>query len=598
MPSLKFIIGGDASPFAKAMGIVATAGTAAGQRTMQEFKKAAAVIEETRANIIAMGGSTKFVDAALVTVNSQMFQLEQKTMAAKMAADALAQSYAKVKLGLGDEADRRAVMLSEATRTPDKDAVQRGKAKRALRQQGVSEYEEKLAAKAAGAEEYAAKKAKDAHAAKEAAIAAGMDKRAARLAMVAEYEERLARKAAGAAEYAEKQKLAWRDRTATMRAGQTQSFVTGNNSTLARPRASFGVASSMFVSVARDSAASLASGAPITQVIAQQAPQVLQALTMMRLGMVAVGISAAAVGAVIAFKIVKGLYDAHVGTERVLEGFRRVKAMTETLEMKISEKLTAKINELDSKLKAINRARQEGNNALSSGDAQAELEKEFLLTEFSNKKVKSKEEELELQKQLLAIDLKRAFAAQEAAKKAMDESEPVAKAALQLEQLNQEYDQKKKQFDTLESGMLRREANPATGKVWTTDEWRAESRRWGGESSSLVRSISETEKDLESARNMSGQGEVDRATANIIRIQRKIDEAKLDPEKIKKSSGGGGYSMELTSNQRIGAYAGGPQLNLLDVANKQLTTQQQILEAVRAAKSPGFASKPGGMATN
>lgn len=42
----------------------------------------------------------------------------------------------------------------------------------------------------------------------------------------------------------------------------------------------FGVASSMFVSVARDSAASLASGAPLMQVMAQQGPQVLQAVTM------------------------------------------------------------------------------------------------------------------------------------------------------------------------------------------------------------------------------------------------------------------------------------------------------------------------------
>lgn len=45
----------------------------------------------------------------------------------------------------------------------------------------------------------------------------------------------------------------------------------------------FSSASSMFVSVARDSAASLASGAPIAQVMAQQAPQLLQAFTMMGL---------------------------------------------------------------------------------------------------------------------------------------------------------------------------------------------------------------------------------------------------------------------------------------------------------------------------
>lgn len=46
-------------------------------------------------------------------------------------------------------------------------------------------------------------------------------------------------------------------------------------------RSRFAIAGSMFTSVARDSAASLASGAPVTQVIAQQAPQVAQAFTMM-----------------------------------------------------------------------------------------------------------------------------------------------------------------------------------------------------------------------------------------------------------------------------------------------------------------------------
>lgn len=550
MPSLKFIIGGDATPFAQAMNIVAASGTAAGSRTMAEFKKAAKVIEETRANIIEMGGSTKFVDAALQSVNNQMFRLEQKTMAAKMASDALALSQAKVKLGMGDEADRRAVMLANATRTPDREAVKRGMEKRALRERGIMEFEARLEAKAEGAENFATK-----------------------------------------------QKMQWRERTAAMRQGVATSFVTGNDTASGgRARGSFGAASSMFVSVARDSAASLASGAPITQVIAQQAPQVLQALTMMRLGMVAIGASAAAVGAVIAFKIVKGLYDAHVGTERVLEGFKRVKAMTETLDAKIADRLTSKINELDSRLKAIARSRAESSNQLSGGDAKAELEKEILSFEFSEKKVKTKEDELELQKQLLAIDLKRAMAAEEAAKKAMGESEPVVKAQLQLEQLNQEFDAKEKAYRKTESEIFRGAANPATGNRWTPEESRAELRKWDVESSGLRRQISEANKDLESAKTASGQGEVDRATANVLRIQSQINNAKVDPEKIvKAAASGGGYSMELTSNQRIGAYAAGPQLNMLDVANKQLTTQQQILEAVRAAKGVGGFDKPGGM---
>lgn len=67
-----------------------------------------------------------------------------------------------------------------------------------------------------------------------------------------------------------------------------QSFARGWRGFFQRSR----VASSMFVSVARDSAASLASGAPISQVIAQQAPQVLQAFTFMGISIKALGIGA------------------------------------------------------------------------------------------------------------------------------------------------------------------------------------------------------------------------------------------------------------------------------------------------------------------
>lgn len=56
------------------------------------------------------------------------------------------------------------------------------------------------------------------------------------------------------------------------------------------------VAASMLTSVARDSAASLASGAPISQVIAQQAPQVLQAFTFMGISLKALGVYAAGAG--------------------------------------------------------------------------------------------------------------------------------------------------------------------------------------------------------------------------------------------------------------------------------------------------------------
>lgn len=87
----------------------------------------------------------------------------------------------------------------------------------------------------------------------------------------------------------------------------------------------FGVASSMFVSVARDSAASLASGAPAFQVIAQQAPQVLQAFTMIGGAIMKWGLGIGAVlGGLYAFhKLSRSVADAWFDAGRGLEGTGR-----------------------------------------------------------------------------------------------------------------------------------------------------------------------------------------------------------------------------------------------------------------------------------
>lgn len=88
-------------------------------------------------------------------------------------------------------------------------------------------------------------------------------------------------------------------------------------------RMNFAVAGSMFTSVARDSAASLASGAPITQVIAQQAPQVLQALAMMKAGTLAWIAVLAGAGVFAWHKITKGIAESVAGVQKLtLEGER------------------------------------------------------------------------------------------------------------------------------------------------------------------------------------------------------------------------------------------------------------------------------------
>lgn len=86
---------------------------------------------------------------------------------------------------------------------------------------------------------------------------------------VADYQERLERKAAGHAAY----KLGLEKQVTIETEAQAKNALT-------RARIYGGAASAMFVSVGRDSLASLASGANPLTVIAQQGPQVAQALTM------------------------------------------------------------------------------------------------------------------------------------------------------------------------------------------------------------------------------------------------------------------------------------------------------------------------------
>jgi hypothetical protein len=78
------------------------------------------------------------------------------------------------------------------------------------------------------------------------------------------------------------------------------------------------VAGSMFTSVARDSAASLASGAPITQVIAQQAPQVLQALAFMNAGMLAFAATVSVVAVAAWYKLTEAIGQATFGSNKFL----------------------------------------------------------------------------------------------------------------------------------------------------------------------------------------------------------------------------------------------------------------------------------------
>ena len=90
-----------------------------------------------------------------------------------------------------------------------------------------------------------------------------------------------------------------------IRQGQKLAASGGGYGALSR----LGASQSMFVSAARDTLTSLASGAPITQVVAQQAPQVLQGFAMLGLSLKALGVYA--IGAGLALATIKSGVDAY-----------------------------------------------------------------------------------------------------------------------------------------------------------------------------------------------------------------------------------------------------------------------------------------------
>lgn len=164
-------------------------------------------------------------------------------------------------------------------------------------------------------------------------------------AAVAEYQERLERKAAGYARYRLEQYRAMTDEAKANAAIQ--------DAGLKHARAWGGASSAMFVSVARDTAASLASGANPITVFMQQFPQVMQAFIMMgKEGFAALkeslatglsklvsgmggktGVALAAVGGVALYetlgeeyKMFQALYEAAKTEKNVMNGLRQQRA--------------------------------------------------------------------------------------------------------------------------------------------------------------------------------------------------------------------------------------------------------------------------------
>lgn len=141
-----------------------------------------------------------------------------------------------------------------------------------------------------------------AHEQKEAAILRGIQKRKAHAEAVTEYEARLEKKAEGKKQYQEEQVMAWRKNLADQRSrpgllsGDGLNAQMGSWQTAQVGLRRFAGGYAQLLHSARATFDSIASGMPFDRVIAQQAPQVVQALIQMKLGWIALGAAALIAG--------------------------------------------------------------------------------------------------------------------------------------------------------------------------------------------------------------------------------------------------------------------------------------------------------------
>lgn len=338
----------------------------------------------------------------------------------------------------------------------------------------------------------------------------------------------------------------------------------------------FGVAGSMFTSVARDSAASLASGAPITQVIAQQAPQVLQALTMMRLGMVALRFSivAAAVGGVA--YMANEWRKMYFEVERTSKLNDKIKTFNENVIRWRDTARQRSTNEAQSAVAAFERNQAAIKQTENIADAELDLEKERVRAHsFQTQKVRTLEVEKQLQKELLELDLKRAQAALAAAMSNPGNVD-VLKAQARLKEIETEGERQATIDDA-------------------NTNWRTTTLRGAALADALkqkedngiayAQKYSEAQKDLEAARAKSNAPDILLANAAVLRAQNGLDE--LLTRTDQKVSGGGsrrGSAPDVTDRQRMNLMAVGNS-PLLDVNRQQLAYLKSIDSKMRRGNS-------------
>ncbi len=334
----------------------------------------------------------------------------------------------------------------------------------------------------------------------------------------------------------------WRERTEAMRSGPG-SFQTGGVAVGAMAggnwRSRIGVAGSMFTSVARDSAASLASGAPITQVIAQQAPQVLQALAMMKLSTIAWGAALAGVAVYGWHKITEGISNAVYKVDElsrkaenlagVTDSIRRGRRLGDLYDQNINDAQSARLqNEsdaIDRRQRADAAKREKENLDFEATGADPEKLRKFKLANERGRLFSVlKDEEEKKRLRATQLDNERQNALIEAQHiNGPQTDEEMIQQNFKIEAIKAEYDRKKQNLD-------------AESKI-TIDELNNQIQR----------------------------------TDNEIKFGGPKDAKTTAPRGGQRAGG-----MAITEWERAGGFMAGPQVALLDVAKAQLKSSQRI----------------------
>lgn len=391
----------------------------------------------------------------------------------------------------------------------------------------------------------------------------------------------------------------WRSQTAAMRAGPSGFQTGGMSSGRTRPggRGSFAIAGSMFTSVARDSAASLASGAPITQVIAQQAPQVLQALAMMKLTTVAWVAVLAGAGLFAWHKITKGISEAFYGTNKLLASTQSLIRSSQTLASVRKAGDASDRSEAELAAQKIGDAAELLKIEQDAADIAAEKAKNAATeANLKDRLAGGTKTEKDLQLELLQIEKKRLEAKRDSL--VQGGAAEAAQLKMQLQDDEQKLSDLMEEQNTLEKQTipdLTRAKNHASGdnKVTAKAAEDAAWKRFADIRTDIAKQegavaltrgkISQNAKtspmEAENAR-MQAQNAVEAVTNEIAAVG-------LNKETATTATIKGGQSLGMTENQRLGAFGGGPTFTLIDINKQQLAVLKEIARASGKAGTRG-----------